>query len=291
MTGELAASAGRRLPFYWWKGKGGSSSCYAMKPVVATLFREARLQAGPGPADAEAGTDWTTAEVAATVDDYLTMLAAETAGQQYSKTEHRRALRQRLSANRTDSSVEYKYQNISAVLIMLGLPYIRGYKPEGNFQEALSAEIQRRLQADPALLRELQGGPADALPARPLQRTDPPRRVAGNRERASTGNRPGRHPDYGLLQNENTKRGATGEELVFDYERAWLREHGRDDLADHVRWTAREDGDGLGYDVLSYSIDGHERYLGSTVERGFWAVDGMMVQVSGFRLATDREIA
>ena len=30
-------------------------------------------------------------------------------------------------------------------------------------------------------------------------------------------------------------------------------------------------------------------YLGSTVERGFWAVDGMMVQVSGFRLAADRE--
>jgi hypothetical protein len=31
--------------------------------------------------------------------------------------------------------------------------------------------------------------------------------------------------------------------------------------------------------------------LGSTVERGFWAVDGMMVQVSGFRLVADREIA
>jgi hypothetical protein len=30
-------------------------------------------------------------------------------------------------------------------------------------------------------------------------------------------------------------------------------------------------------------------YLGSTVERGFWTVDGMMVQVSGFRLAANRE--
>jgi hypothetical protein len=29
--------------------------------------------------------------------------------------------------------------------------------------------------------------------------------------------------------------------------------------------------------------------LGSTVERGFWTVDGMMVQVSGFRLAANRE--
>jgi len=28
-------------------------------------------------------------------------------------------------------------------------------------------------------------------------------------------------------------------------------------------------------------------YLGSTVKRGFWAVDGMMVQVGGLRLAAD----
>ena len=33
------------------------------------------------------------------------------------------------------------------------------------------------------------------------------------------------------------------------------------DVADRVRWTARDDGDGLGYDVLSYTIDGHERYI------------------------------
>jgi hypothetical protein len=177
------------------------------------------------------------------------------------KTEHRRALRQRLSANRTNSAIEYKHQNISAVMIELGLPYIRGYTPMGNRQEALAIEIQRRLQADPALLSRLQSKPTDALPASPLQRTEPPQRAAGNRERASAGNRPGRHPDYGLLQAENTKRGATGERLVVDYERTWLRGHGRGDLADRVRWTARDDGDGLGYDVLSYTIDGHERYI------------------------------
>jgi hypothetical protein len=32
-------------------------------------------------------------------------------------------------------------------------------------------------------------------------------------------------------------------------------------LADRVRWTASEDGDGLGYDVLSYNIDGYERHI------------------------------
>jgi len=84
-TGELAASAGRRLPFYWWKSRNGSASWYAMKPMVAALFREARQQTSAGSADAAAGTDWTAAEVAATVDDYLDMLAAEAAGQRYSQ--------------------------------------------------------------------------------------------------------------------------------------------------------------------------------------------------------------
>jgi len=261
LTGELAAAAGRRLPFYWWKGRDGSASWYAMKPIVAALFRQARQQSGLSPADAAAGADWTAAEVAATVDDYLDMLAAEAAGQRYSKTAHRRALRRLLSANRTESAVEFKHQNISAVMIELGLPYIQGYKPMANRQDALADEIERRVQADPTLLSQLQRRPVDAVPAGALQRTDPPERAARNRDRGSAATRPGRHPDYGLLQDENTRRGATGERLVVDYERTWLREHGHGDLADRVRWTARDDGDGLGYDVLSYSLHGHERYI------------------------------
>jgi hypothetical protein len=146
-------------------------------------------------------------------------------------------------------------------MIELGLPYIQGYKPMANRQDALADEIERRVQADPALLSQLQRRPADAVPAGALQRTDPPERAARNRDRGSAATRPGRHPDYGLLQDENTRRGATGERLVVDYERTWLREHGHGDLADRVRWTARDDGDGLGYDVLSYSLHGHERYI------------------------------
>jgi hypothetical protein len=36
------AESGRRYPFYWWAGKSGGPSSYAMKPLVAELFREAR---------------------------------------------------------------------------------------------------------------------------------------------------------------------------------------------------------------------------------------------------------
>ncbi len=64
------------------------------------------------------------------------MLRAELAGGSYSKAEHNRAL-QPLLDGRSKSSVEFKHQNISAVLVGMGLPYIDGYKPAKNYQKAV----------------------------------------------------------------------------------------------------------------------------------------------------------
>jgi hypothetical protein len=63
------------------------------------------------------------------------------------------------------------------------------------------------------------------------------------------------------LQEENRRRGAQGEELVLEFERDCLRQHRRPDLANRVRWTARDDGDGLGYDILSFDAQGQQRYI------------------------------
>lgn len=43
--------------------------------------------------------------------------------------------------NRTPGSVERKHQNISAVMINFGLPYISGYKPLGNYQALLAERV------------------------------------------------------------------------------------------------------------------------------------------------------
>lgn len=215
--------------------------------------------------------DWSASEVVAVVGDYLEMLRAEIAGQQYVKAHHRRALVSRLNPVRTGGAVEYKHQNISAAMLDLGLPWIRGYKPMSNYQDALADEIQRQLEADPQLLRTLrdsiekgktQDREDDATPetAR-LQQTPVPAPPAPAASSPGTRSRAGRHPDYGLLHEENTRRGRRGEELVIDYERDWLTRHGRPDLADAVRWTSRQDGDGLGYDVLSFGLDGRKRYI------------------------------
>src|ERR1700722_18063326 len=65
--------------------------------------------------------DWTEAENRAIVDDYLAMLALDCAGKSYSKTEHRTALIESMGCTRSRGSVERKHQNISAVMLQLGL--------------------------------------------------------------------------------------------------------------------------------------------------------------------------
>jgi hypothetical protein len=69
---------------------------------------------------------WSREEVEATVADHLHMLTMELAGRQYNKADHRRKLI-RLLNKRTEGAIERKHQNISAVLIELGCPYILGF--------------------------------------------------------------------------------------------------------------------------------------------------------------------
>ena len=55
--------------------------------------------------------------------------------------------------------------------------------------------------------------------------------------------------------------GLAGEEWVVGLEQEQLRRAGLDRLASAVRWVAREDGDGAGYDIRSFRPDGSERLI------------------------------
>ena len=65
---------------------------------------------------------WHQEEVLLLIDDYFHMLNLELSGQSYNKSERRRLLQK--VVRRTDGSIEMKRQNLSAVLDLLGLPYI-----------------------------------------------------------------------------------------------------------------------------------------------------------------------
>lgn len=88
--------------------------------------------------------DWSVAEVAAVVADYLTMLECELRGESYNKREHNRRLQLVLN-DRSTASIELKHQNISAVMIEFGLPYVDGYKPRSNYQKLLRTEVLMHL--------------------------------------------------------------------------------------------------------------------------------------------------
>ena len=83
---------------------------------------------------------WSNKEVELIVADYFNMLKDELTGREINKTKHRRQLIPILQ-NRSDGSIEFKHQNISAILINLGQPYIRGYLPRFNYQSILEDRV------------------------------------------------------------------------------------------------------------------------------------------------------
>ena len=84
--------------------------------------------------------DWSPEELQAIVSDYMEMLDSELRGQKYRKAHHRRNLLPKLN-NRSEGSIEFKHQNISAVLQEAGLQWIKGYKPASNYQNALKVVV------------------------------------------------------------------------------------------------------------------------------------------------------
>lgn len=209
-----------------------------------------------------AGSAWTDTENDLIVADYFAMLADDMAGRPYNKAAHRRALRPLLN-NRTDGSVEFKHQNISAVLKALGEVWINGYKPAFNFQEALEFAVVRWLNTHPDWTLRAPAGAARAFhddpeiwvgPAPTLSNQPPPDELDQTLRIA-------RKFDVAGRDARNRALGRAGEERVLAHERARLRQASRHDLAQQVRWVSTEDGDGAGYDIASFDPDGTPRLL------------------------------
>jgi hypothetical protein len=209
--------------------------------------------------------DWSREEVEAIVADYLQMLTLELSGQSYNKTEHRRRLQGKLNA-RSDASIEFKHSNISAAMIDLGFPYIRGYQPRANYQALLAvvAEEQVRGKAtlDQAALAAVQQ-PA----VTPLQtdfskvKSDAPKRQHQVVEASKPLLFKAVKRDYLEREAQNRSLGLAGEEFIVQFEHWRLIELGQHRLADRVEHVSQSKGDGLGYDVLSFESDGKERLI------------------------------
>lgn len=236
------------------------ASGYSVPDSVASEieYRLAGRRAVPAGA---VGEHWTVPEVEAVVSAYFAMLRLETDGLPYAKTIFNVEVRE--ATGRSKGSVEFKFANVSAVLDDMGLLWIDGYKPRGHgqigaIQDAIDAYLENH-QGFAARLEPVR----ETVPALPPALSDvftvpPPKtepkaptgfgKVMPKRDRAASDAR-------------NRRLGEQGEEYVFKLEQRRLTVEGRSDLAGEVAWTARDEGDGAGYDIASFNSDGSRRLI------------------------------
>ena len=206
---------------------------------------------------------WSDAESDLAVESYFAMFAEEVAGRRYSKAAYRRAVLPLLQ-NLPEGAIEFKHQNISAVLKGLGEIWIQGYKPAFNFQMSLVDAVARWLARNAQWIGRQPGwkhGPglredtALWVGTPPTFSNQPPPEELEQMQLIA------RKVDVAGRDERNRVLGRAGEERALQHERAVLIQHSRDDLARKVRWVAEEDGDGAGYDIASFEPDGRPRLV------------------------------
>jgi hypothetical protein len=243
------------------------------------------------PLNAMAGEDWQPEEVALIVADYLAMLMRELAGQPYNKAAHRRRLREQLPA-RSEGSIEFKHANISAVMLELGYPYIRGYQPRSNFQRStLVGEVQAQVMRL-TLLDDLTASAVER-PAAPADHpdfskvlTDAPVAERVLREESPQYLRAPVKRDYFAREAHNRSLGEAGELFALEFERWRLVQLGAGQLAERVKHVSAIEGDGLGYDIHSFDSDGRDRFV-EVKTTGFGERTPFFVSANEARFARD----
>ena len=209
-----------------------------------------------------AGEDWSDREVEAVLGLYLDLLDADLAGRRVVKAEAYRELVASEVPARSVKAVEYKLQNISAVMLELGLPRVRGLAPARNIQGSLTDAVRSRLLAQESAARldhlvELAAdrtaeyavsASRDTVVAPPDPDAARPKPLRDVRQ-------------FDWDEAERRRLGLLGEHWVLEHERHRLDQLGRADLARDVLHVSVEQGDGAGFDIRSFSDDGTERLV------------------------------
>lgn len=132
--------------------------------------------------------------------------------------------------------------------------------PKRNYQNAIFDAIDRYLTSHPAILERVPAPPAAATPPATVF-VDAPIPTAADAPIPDRLRHLVRKFDPVERDYRNRALGKAGERFVLDLERRWLTEADRADLAERVRWVAAEDGDGAGYDIMSFDPVGRERLI------------------------------
>jgi len=213
-------------------------------------------------------SSWSESEVQAAVEDYFNMLREELSGNSYNKSQHRRALMMKLN-DRSNGSVELKHQNISAVLVEMGIPYIDGYKPRYNYQRSLlPLAVSSYLKRHPDI-QTIFNTDANLTPVVPnvedfLSAMVEPPDAEEQKQPAVAETSPIYNPEginYIEQEARNQSLGDAGELFVINYERARLLQAGKESLADRIEQVSVTVGPSAGFDIRSFETNGTDRLI------------------------------
>lgn len=216
--------------------------------------------------------EWAENEVRAAVRDYFTTLRAELRGRSAGTTGrwHPRLGR---ADDPDPAALERKYGQIGAVLMDHGLPYCVGRAPVHDYRPSLVMAVREYLRNHPHLLELMEGAvfrPVRTLPALDALEprrvlSQPPAGTVAAGVRGATELIAG--VDFLEKEQRNRSLAMAGQQFVLAFERRRLQAQGLHKYAGAIEHVSAEHGDGAGFDVLSYGVDGSERYIGVKTTR------------------------
>lgn len=212
---------------------------------------------------------WSLSEVELTVRAYLNMLGLELAGIDYVKAEFNRNVKRHLNS-RSTAAIEYKFQNISAALQEMKLPFIDGYKPYSEYQALLKYVLEDELESSFSVL----GNVADQVPVNgelDSYFVEPPE----TKLQLPEGKQKVIQTSWSKREAKNRKLGLRGEVFVLELEKRRLINLGLAEKSEQIEHVSQTIGDGLGYDILSFDEDGRELHIEvkttlAGIEHPFW---------------------
>ena len=203
----------------------------------------------------ESGREWTGADLAVVVGDYVAQLEKTLAGKPVDRSAHDRSVR--FVTGKADMPILWKQGEISAVLSLIGLPILRGQPPRWSYDTPLLEAVEDQLAAKPALLAAaVRPNALFAAPsAVPLIEAAPPRPMPMDAQMVRVIQR----FDMSTREAEDRFLRGLGVASVVAHEARRLSDRGRPDLAARVR-PARE-GDPDGCDVIAFGQDESPRLI------------------------------
>ncbi|MDX1609582.1 MAG: DUF3883 domain-containing protein, partial [Halofilum sp. (in: g-proteobacteria)] len=201
------------------------------------------------------------------VREYFTLLQAELRGRRWWDSARPGALFDHFSA-RNREQVALRHRQISAILIGHGLPYLPSSQPLADVEPELADAVAQYLHNHPDILELMErdvfrrvdtvpevGDPLEVVASRPTGSELPRPETNSRNSRLLAG------VDFLAREQRNHSLATAGQRFVMKFEAARLRADGREAHANAIEHVTVEIGDGPGYAIHSYGLDGSDRLI------------------------------